>query len=93
MRQRSEAEPCGKGVRQNIRQSVPDVVCWEMATMWERGWVDVAEEEETEEEVETAGTSWWRREGCSLLMSTRSSATAAVCFRLSTSDFTLEICL
>ena len=51
---------------------------------------EVEEEDETEEEVETAGTSLWRREGCSLLVSIRSSATAA-CFRLSTSDFTLEI--
>ena len=51
---------------------------------------EVEEEEETEEEVETAGTSWWRREGCSLLMSMRSSATE-LCFRLSTSDFTLKM--
>ena len=51
---------------------------------------EVEDDEETEEDVETAGTNWLRREGCSLLMSIRSSATE-VCFRLSTSDFTLEM--
>ena len=52
--------------------------------------VEEVEEEDTEEEVETAGTSWWRREPCS--MSDRSSATAG-CFCRRTSDLTLKITL